>query len=71
MRKNHPLKRIDLKAFAELSHVLVTPRGDLSGVVDDALAKLKMKRQIAVGLPHFLAAGLMASRTDLVLTAQA
>ena len=52
-----------------LPHVLVTPRGDMHGLVDTALAKLGKRRRIVIGLPHFFRLGGVISRTDFVLTA--
>ena len=69
VRKDHPLASINLNNFADLSHVLVTPKGDLGGIVDIALAKAKKKRRISVGLPNFLSAGWMVAHTDLILSA--
>jgi DNA-binding transcriptional LysR family regulator len=71
MRKNHPLaaKKMTLKTYCELPHILIAPSGDLSSQVDKILAKNKIKRQIAIGTSGFLAAGWAASRSDAILTA--
>ncbi len=70
VRKSHPIvkSKLDLERFVKLSHVLVSPQGDLSGVVDAALAKLKLKRRIAAGLTTFQVIGKLISETDFCAT---
>ena len=46
---------IDLDDFARLPHVLVSPRGDARGAVDDALESLGRTRQVSATCPSFLA----------------
>jgi len=48
--------RIDLDRFCAADHVLVSPAGDLRGVVDDQLAELGRSRRVILGLPAFLPA---------------
>lgn len=60
--------RIAKREFLNHAHILVTVAGDRSGVVDDALASTGDRRHIAVSLPYFSAAGVLAARTDLLLT---
>ena len=69
VRSDHPMKNISLDSFVKYPHVLMTPSGDLHGIVDDALSKLKRQRQIAIGSSNFLSAGWMVAKTDLILTA--
>jgi DNA-binding transcriptional LysR family regulator len=69
VRRDHPLKSVSAEEFAQLSHVLVTPRGDLSGVVDQALLKIGKKRKVAVGSASFLSAALAVTETDFVFSA--
>jgi DNA-binding transcriptional LysR family regulator len=61
-RKGHPslVKRgkklhIDLDDFTRLPHILVSPRGDTRGAVDDALESLGRVRQVSATCPSFLA----------------
>jgi DNA-binding transcriptional LysR family regulator len=70
VRENHPLTRgrLTLARFAAAKHVLIAPRGRPGGPVDDALGALGLERQIAVALPHFLAAPHIVAQSDLVLT---
>jgi len=69
VRRGHPETRMSLSNFTGLSHILVTPKGDLGGIIDVALAKVRKKRRISVGLPHFLSAGWMVAHSDLGLSA--
>ncbi|MFY0538708.1 LysR substrate-binding domain-containing protein [Nannocystis pusilla] len=72
-RKGHPeVKRtIDLATYLRLRHVLVSVRGGSQSVVDEQLAELGHARQIALVVPHFLAAPLIVASSDLVLTTPA
>ena len=67
-RRGHPglRKRLSPPRFAALHHLLVSPRGDPSGVVDQALRELGLARRIVVTVPHFLAAPIIVASTDLV-----
>jgi DNA-binding transcriptional LysR family regulator len=70
VRKNHPVikKRMDLKAYLGVEHVLVSLGGDLEGIVDEALTKLGKRRRLVAGLPFFLPALSTVARTDMVAT---
>jgi DNA-binding transcriptional LysR family regulator len=70
VRKHHPLvgKKLTLARFAAASHALIAPRGTEGGVVDDALARLGLRRRVAVAVPHFLIAPHLVANTDLILT---
>lgn len=46
--------RIGLGAYCAADHVLISPAGDLRGVVDDQLAAMGRSRRIVLGLPAFL-----------------
>jgi DNA-binding transcriptional LysR family regulator len=69
-RKGHPRVRkgLDLATWASLSHILVAPRGNPGGVVDEVLAKHGMARRVALAVPHFLVAPHVVASSDLVLT---
>lgn len=47
---------IDLDAYCAADHVLISPAGDLRGVVDDRLAAMGRSRRVVLGLPAFLPA---------------
>lgn len=70
-RKGHPAFRggrgtLTPAQFANLPHLLVTPRGDLAGPVDAALAKRGLSRRIVAAVPHFLSAPFVVGATDIV-----
>ena len=72
-RKGHPQvkKRLDLAGYLELRHVLVSLRGGSQGTVDALLAETGRRREVALIVPHFLAALLIVACSELVLTAPA
>jgi DNA-binding transcriptional LysR family regulator len=48
--------RIDLDAYCAADHVLISPGGDLRGVVDDQLQAMGRSRRVILGLSAFLPA---------------
>lgn len=67
LRRRHPaLQRFTAKRFAELPHVLVSARGLARDFVDDALEKKKLKRHIALRVPHFATVPHFIAETDAV-----
>jgi DNA-binding transcriptional LysR family regulator len=70
LRRGHPaLKRpLTVERFAELSHVLISPRGSGGGAVDDALTAVGTRRRIAARTATFAAAPIIVSETDCVVT---
>lgn len=71
LRADHPVKRLTLQKFVELSHLFIAPGGTPGGPVDDALAERGMTRRVAARTFSFLSAPAILARTDLVLTAPA
>src|SRR5260370_29842510 len=70
-RRGHPLakkKTLTMSAFTEAAHALVAPWGTEGGLVDDALARLGLKRKVAIAVPHFLVAPPIVASSDLLLT---
>jgi len=61
-------RKLSVREFARLSHVLVVSPAAGKGPVDYALAKLHRERHIAAYVPHFLAAPAIVANTDWVLT---
>jgi DNA-binding transcriptional LysR family regulator len=59
---------VTLDDYCKAPHILVSPGGDLRGIVDDALAKLGRKRAVALALPSFLPALATAAATDALVT---
>lgn len=72
VRAGHPLagrRRISVKAYAELDHLLVSPTGEGAGLVDRYLREQGLSRRIVLRVPHFSSALAILATTDLVLTA--
>lgn len=71
VRRDHPVvkKRLTLGQYTKMSHVLISPGGDLRGVVDEVLSVRGARRRIAVAPSSFLSAGRIVAESDLVLTA--
>lgn len=61
-------RKLDLKAFVQAEHVLVSPQGEEGGYVDDALRLSGHKRRVAVSVPGFLAALALVHDSELVAT---
>lgn len=60
--------RISLAAYCAADHILVSPGGDLRGVVDTALEAVKRSRRIVLGLPAFLPALAAAASSGALVT---
>lgn len=45
---------LDLDAYCAADHVLISPAGDLSGIVDRRLDDMGLARRVVLGLPAFL-----------------
>ncbi|MFT3770895.1 MAG: LysR family transcriptional regulator [Minicystis sp.] len=69
-RAGHPSVRgaLTLDQYLALDHALISPRGRRGGIVDTALTRLGKKRRVALYIPHFLAAPIVISQSDLILT---
>jgi DNA-binding transcriptional LysR family regulator len=59
-------RRLTLKRWLELSHVLVSERGDSPGSVDRALAARGLARRVGARVSHFLHVPALVAGTDLV-----
>lgn len=59
---------ISLDAYCAADHVLISPAGDLRGVVDDRLAAVGRHRTITLGLPAFLPALAAVASSGALLT---
>lgn len=70
MHAKHPLAhgRLDLRRYAAAKHLLITPRGDPNGFVDDALGELGLSRRIALTVNHFSVVPAIIAETDLIVT---
>lgn len=70
VRKGHPTvkKRLTLKQFTELGHVLVSPKGQPGSHTDRQLAERGLSRRVAVVTPHFLVAPQAVAASDHIST---
>ena len=72
VREGHPAlakaKRMGRRSYTALDHVLVTPRGAATGIVDRVLARSELSRNVRLRVPSFPAAMRAVAVTDLVLT---
>ncbi|MCX6126464.1 MAG: LysR family transcriptional regulator [Proteobacteria bacterium] len=73
LRKDHPSAKrsLTLEKFLKLSHLVVSPRGDHSGVVDFELQKRGKQRHVAASVCSFLSSGPLVAQSNFVLTAPA
>jgi DNA-binding transcriptional LysR family regulator len=60
--------RIDLDAYCAAGHVLVSPAGDLRGIVDAQLHEMGRARRVVLGLPAFLPALAAVAALDGLVT---
>jgi len=70
MRKDHPLaeQKMTLEVYTAAEHLIVSPRGDHTGIVDEELARLGTARRVTVAVPQFLPALAIVATTDLIAT---
>jgi DNA-binding transcriptional LysR family regulator len=68
--RDHPVARgpMDLAAYLDLQHVLVSPEGQLHGLVDQTLARQGKQRKLALTLPQIFAVPAVIARTKLAAT---
>ena len=71
VRKDHPQvgRTLSLKTYLALDHLLISMQGDLTGVVDVALAKRRCRRRVVAGIGNFLTPGWIVAESELILTA--
>jgi DNA-binding transcriptional LysR family regulator len=68
-RRGHPriAKRLDLKTFLALEHVIVSPRGaGFWGPADDSLAALGHRRRVVLSVSSFLVVPRIVAGSDLI-----
>ncbi|MEJ8850398.1 LysR family transcriptional regulator [Variovorax rhizosphaerae] len=70
VRRDHPRVRSRLTAamFKRENHVLVTAAGTGQNLVEEALERLGVQRNIALRLPNYLGMGGLLASTDLMVT---
>jgi len=67
--KQHGLAgKLSLEAYLERAHVLVSPAGELRGIVDEMLESRGLKRRVIAALPLFLPALAAVQATDALAT---
>ncbi|WP_394791127.1 LysR family transcriptional regulator [Rhodoferax sp.] len=59
---------MDLNTYLDLQHVLVSPEGQLYGLVDQTLARQGKKRKLALTLPQIFAVPAVVARTNMAAT---
>ena len=66
----HPAarRRMDMKTFLSLEHVLVSPEGERHGHVDQVLAQRGKRRTLALTLPQMFAAPIIVASTRMTAT---
>ncbi|TWC65112.1 LysR family transcriptional regulator [Herbaspirillum sp. SJZ099] len=73
IRAGHRIKdkRLSMEQFLELGHAVVRPEGRSHEAFEQVLAKLKIKRRIALSVPHFMSIPFIVASTDLLVTVPA
>ncbi|MCB9692234.1 MAG: LysR family transcriptional regulator [Alphaproteobacteria bacterium] len=66
--EDHPATTLDLEAYVAHPHVLVAPRGNPGGLVDDLLDARGLRRRVALRTRSFLSAPRFLVGTDRILT---
>jgi DNA-binding transcriptional LysR family regulator len=61
-------KSISLERYASARHILVSPAGEMRGVVDSALEALGLSRRILAAVPQFFPALSAVAETDSIAT---
>lgn len=70
VRKAHPLvgRELDLKSFLQMSHVVISAKGDPVGAVDRALASRHRARRVVGTISSFHSAGAVVASSDVSIT---
>lgn len=63
-----PNAPLDLDAYCAADHVLMSPNGDMFGIVDERLRDLGRARRVVLGLPAFLPAMAATAATGALMT---
>lgn len=69
MRRGHPLaslEELNLDAYCDAHHLLVSFSGRPFGFVDEALAALQRRRRIVLTVNQFFTAGMVVANSDLL-----
>jgi DNA-binding transcriptional LysR family regulator len=71
IRKDHEAldgDELSLKSYANLEHILVSPRGENRGVVDVELEERGLSRRVSIVVPNFMAVPGLLCNSDCVVT---
>lgn len=61
-------KAIGINEYIAAAHLLVSPKEDMVGLVDEALARQNMSRNVAMSVPNFLIVPFILVSTNLIAT---
>ncbi|RZL86566.1 MAG: LysR family transcriptional regulator [Variovorax sp.] len=64
----HVGEKLSLETYLALRHVVLAPSTSAMPMIDLALSKRDLQRQIAVTVPHFLSMPLLVQSSDLICT---
>lgn len=69
-RKDHPNigDRLSLESYLEQRHVVISPRGRVTPMIDLALSKRNLQRKISVVVPHFMSMPTMVKSSNMICT---
>lgn len=69
-RPDHPQvgEGLSLQDYLALRHVVLAPRAGATPMIDLALSKRGLRREVAVEVPHFLSMPLLVQASDMVCT---
>lgn len=70
VRSDHPSvgRRLTIRQYAALPHMLVSQAGGVTGIVDSALSMHGLERRVAVTVPHFVIAPHVIAQSDYIVT---
>ncbi|BAY85806.1 transcriptional regulator LysR family protein [Calothrix parasitica NIES-267] len=61
-------QNLTLEEYVSASHLLVSPKEDMVGVVDEILAERNLTRTVALSVPNFLIVPSLLSNTEFIAT---
>lgn len=59
---------LTLSTYVDAAHLIVSPKGDLTGVVDDTLHTLGLSRHVRAAVPQFFPALATLAKTNMIAT---
>lgn len=68
MKRFKQRKAIALEEYVAASHLLVSPKEDMVGMVDEILVQQNLQRHVALSVPNFLIVPFILNNTDLIAT---